>query len=396
MRPITLGHLEISQNGRKYVNDVLDSNRLSYGKYTREFERRFAEMHNCKHGIFMASGTCALQVALAALKEKYDYKDGDEILLPSTTFIATSNVILQNGLTPVFVDVDSRTFNINFRKIEDKITSRTRAILPVHLFGLGADMTEIMDIAERRCLQVLEDSCETVGSEIDGKSVGSFGDLACFSTYVNHLIVGGVGGLVTTNDDNLAELCRSLMAHGRNGAYTDIDSDDGLSGSGLQNIIQRRFKFDRIGYSYRATEMEAAIALSELERFSQNNAKRQQNAKLLIELLAPFQQDHQLQLPIVPYGQTHAWMMFPVICQEGVNREKLLLYLENHGVETRYMFPLLDSPVYQKLFPRLLEQYPVSRRLSRDGFMLGIHQGLSEEDIHYIAELMHAYFLGYK
>ena len=389
MRKITLGTLNISQRGKKYVNDCLDNNRLSKGKYTEKFEREFARMHGCKHGIFMNSGTSALQVALTALKEVNGYQWGDEVLVPATTFIATSNIVIQNNMVPVFVDVNPRTFNMDFSKIEDKITSRTRAIIPVHLFGLPAEMNEIMDIAQRRGLQVIEDSCEAVGSKIGDKVVGSWGDMACFSVYVNHLVVGGVGGLVTTNDDKLAELCRSLMAHGRDSIYSNIDADDGLSGSGLQNIIERRFKFDRVGYSYRATEIEAAIALSELERFEQNVAKRRRNAELLIQLLSSLPE---LQLPYTPWDSTHSYMMFPIICQGGVDREKLLMYLEEHEVETRWMFPLLESPVYRKLFPRLAEQYPVSKRLARDGFMIGIHQNLTIEDIEYVARTIEEYF----
>jgi len=389
MRKITLGTLNISKTGKKYVNDCLDNNRLSKGKYTEKFEREFARMHGCKHGVFMNSGTSALQVALSALRETYNYEDGDEVLVPATTFIATSNIVIQNNMVPVFVDVNPRTFNMDFSKIEDKITSRTRAIIPVHLFGLPAEMNEIMDIAQRRGLQVIEDSCEAVGSKIGDKVVGSWGDMACFSVYVNHLVVGGVGGLVITNDDKLAELCRSLMAHGRDSIYSNIDADDGLSGSGLQNIIERRFKFDRVGYSYRATELEAAIALSELERFEKNVAKRRRNAELLIQLLSPLPE---LQLPYTPWDSTHAYMMFPIICQGGVDREKLLMYLEEHEVETRWMFPLLESPVYRKLFPRLAEQYPVSKRLARDGFMIGIHQNLTIEDIEYVARTIEEYF----
>jgi len=248
-----------------------------------------------------------------------------------------------------------------------------------------------MEIAKNHKLQVIEDSCEAVGSSIRGRLVGSFGDAACFSTYVNHHVVGGVGGLVTTNDDKIAELCRSLMAHGRDSVYTNIDADDGLSGSALQNIIERRFKFDRIGYSYRATELEAAIALSELERFEQNEMRRQLNANLLISLLSPQQQ--YLRLPYTPEGFTHAYMMFPMTCKPGVDREKLLMFLEKSGVETRYMFPLLESPAYRKLFPGLIEQYPISQRLARDGFMIGIHQGLDADDIRYVASVIDRYLL---
>src|SRR6266478_887888 len=287
MRKITLGYLNISDDGKRYVNEALNNNRLSRGPFTEKFEREFAKIHGCKHALFCNSGTSALQIALAALKEVYNYKDGDEVLVPATTFIATSNIVLQNNLKPVFVDVDSETFNMNPKLIRDKITDRTRCIIPVHLFGLPAAMNFICQIAKEYGLQIIEDSCETVGASIDGTPVGCFGDLACFSTYINHLVVGGVGGLVTTNNSCLEEICRSLMAHGRDSIYTNIDADDGLLGAKLKNIVERRFRFERVGYSYRATELEAAIALSELERWENNITIRRQNAETLTELLTP-------------------------------------------------------------------------------------------------------------
>jgi len=390
LRHISLGTLDISDQGKAYVNDALDNNRLSYGKYTHQFEQQFADLHDCKHGIFLNSGTSALQVALDALKEVYNYADGDEILVPSTTFIATSNIVLQNNLKPVFVDVDPETYNIDVSQIARHITKRTRCIIPVHLFGLPADMSGVMIYARGYNLQVIEDACETVLASQYGRPVGSFGDLACFSTYVNHLVVGGVGGLITTRDARLAEISRSLMAHGRDSVYTNIDADNGLSGGGLQNIIERRFKFDRVGYSYRATELEAALALSELERIDENIKTRKRNADRLTLLLKKFKK--QLQLPFIPSGSTHSFMMYPVICRPGVDREKLLMFLEERGIETRYMFPLLESPVYRKLFPGLVDQYPVSKRLAKDGWMTGIHQGLTIEDIEYIARTIEEFF----
>jgi perosamine synthetase len=390
MKNITLGHLDVSVRGKEYVNDALNTNRLSYGKYTKKFEQQFADLHGCKHGVFMASGTCALQVALAALKEVHGYQDGDEVLVPATTFIATSNIVIQNGLKPVFVDVDPETYNIDPYQISYRLTGRTKAIIPVHLFGLPCDFKMLMSLAKIYRLQVLEDSCEAVGSTFNGKPVGSFGDLACFSTYVNHLVVGGVGGLVLTNDDQLAEISRSLMAHGRDSVYTNIDSDDGLSGAKLQNIIERRFRFERLGYSYRATEMEAAIALSELERYEENVAIRRRNAAQLIKLLEPLR-DY-IQLPVIPIGLTHSYMMFPIVCKPGVERDRLLLFLEEHQIETRYLFPLLSQPVYAKRYPCLAEKYPVAQHLAQSGFMIGIHQGLVEEDIIYVSDVIHEYF----
>lgn len=381
---ITLGHLSISEQGKRYVNDCIDSNRLSRGKYTVKFEQDFAELHGCKHGVFCNSGTSALQIALAVLKERYCYDDGDEVLVPAITFIATSNVVLQNNLTPVFVDVDPVTFNIDPDKIALKITNRTRAIIPVHLFGLPANMERVVSIAKYYGLQVIEDSCETMFAGINGKSVGSYGDMACFSTYVAHLIVGGVGGLVTTNSDKNAEMCRSFMAHGRDSIYTSIDDDDKIS----KDMIERRYKFDRVGYSYRCTEIEAAIALSELERWEENIATRRQNAWLLTETLKGLP----LQLPSIPEGYEHSYMMFPFVCHDGVDRDELLLYMEQKGIETRFMFPLLSQPIYRKLFGNLLEQYPVAKRLEKQGAFVGMHQGLTDEDMFFIADTIKEYF----
>ena len=383
---ITLGHLDISDKAKQYVNDCLDNNRLSKGKYTIEFENRFSELHECKHGIFMNSGTSALQVALAALKERYKYEEGAEVLVPAITFIATSNIVLQNGLKPVFVDVDPYTFNINPQEIEKHITYKTRAIIPVHLFGLPADMPAIVRIARDNHLDVIEDSCETMFAGIDGKSVGSFGDLACFSTYVAHLIVGGVGGLVITDDDSLAEMCRSLMAHGRDSIYTSIDDDDTIT----KDLIERRYKFDRVGYSYRATEIEAAIALSELERWQENISRRRYNASILDNKLSIF--SDYLQRQAIPLGYDHSYMMYPLVCKEGVDREDLLMYLEHRGIETRYLFPLLSQPVYQRLFPGLAEKYPVASRLEKNGFFVGMHQGFRDKEIEYIADTFGSYF----
>ena len=361
MPNIALGTLQISETGKRYVNECLNNNRLSKGKYTDRFENEFSKLHGCRHGVFCNSGTSALQIALATLKEVHGYSDGDEVLVPATTFIATSNVVLQNNMVPVFVDVDPFTFNMDPNKIEEKITSRTRVIIPVHLFGLPANMEEIMVIAGKNELRVIEDSCETMFAGVHGQSVGSFGHMACFSTYVAHLIVGGVGGLVTTNSDEYATLCRSLMAHGRDSIYTSIDDDDKIS----KDLIERRYKFDRIGYSYRCTEIEAAIALSELERYTENIAQRRANAARLTHLLKPFEMS--LQLPVVPEGYQHSFMMFPFVCRESVDRDSLLLYMEQKGIETRFMFPLLSQPVYQKLFPGLAKQYPVARRLEKQG-----------------------------
>lgn len=389
-RKITLGHLDISATGKRYVNDALDNNRLSYGQYTERFEKEFAAVHGCDHGVFCNSGTSALQIALASLKETYKCRSGEEVIVPATTFIATSNVVLQNGMWPVFVDVDPKTFNLDPTKLEAAISPRTRAILPVHLFGLPANMPAIMDIADAYKLNVIEDSCETMFASVHGKSVGSWGDLACFSTYVAHLIVGGVGGLVTTNDEKFADMCRSYMQHGRNAAYTNIDQDDSDEAAVLRDMIPRRYKFERVGYSYRATELEAAIALSEFEQWERNVKTRRQNAEYLTVRLADLASA--IQTPVIPAGYEHSFMMYPMVLSTLVDREDFLLHLEMNGIETRYLFPLLSQPIYSKLFNGEASKFPVASHLAEHGFFIGMHQGLTPVDMDYIAEVIHTYF----
>jgi dTDP-4-amino-4,6-dideoxygalactose transaminase len=179
------------------------------------------------------------------------------------------------------------------------------------------------------------------------------------------------------------------MAHGRNSAYLNID-DDNNQGSGIRNIMERRYSFERVGYSYRATELEAAIALSELEFWNKNINIRRRNAAKLTELLSPLQDV--LQLPSIPQNKTHSFMMYPIVIKNDIERDDLLLFLEKHLIETRYLLPLLSQPVYRRLFPGRDNENPVSKRLSSRGFFIGMHQGLSESDIKYVADVFKEYF----
>ena len=201
---IGVGGLELTKYEKDLVNQVLDSNRLTYGPMSKKFEKEFARMHDVKHALFMNSGTSALHIALAALKDRNGWKDGDEVIVPSVTFVASSNIILHNKMNPVFVDVESSTFNIDPYLIEQKITSKTRAIVVVHLLGLPANMKPILEIAKKYNLEIIEDSAECMFAKYDGKSVGSIGTIGCFSTYVAHFLVTGVGGLATTNNPDIA------------------------------------------------------------------------------------------------------------------------------------------------------------------------------------------------
>jgi perosamine synthetase len=390
-RQLGVGDASIGAREIEYVLDTLRKGRLSYGHYTASFEREFARGHARKFAVFCNSGTSALQVAVQALKETYGWADGDEVLVPALTFIASSNVVLHNRLRPVFVDIEPEYFGVDPEQIERRITPRTRAIMPVHMFGQAADMEPVAAIAREHNLRIIEDSCEAMFVRYRGRPVGSWGEAACFSTYVAHLIVTGVGGLALTDDGDLAITLRSLINHGRDGIYLAPDADAVDDPRKLWEIVDRRFAFVHLGHSYRATEMEAALGLAQLQRKDEIIGAHQRNAAHLTDGLRPFAEH--LQLPAVRPQSEHAFMMYPLVIRDPkVSRDDLVRHLEERRIETRYLMPLLSQPVYRRLFGDLEAQYPVARRITRQGFYIGCHQGLTQADLDYVLETFAQFF----
>ncbi len=391
-RKISFSTVKISALAKKYIGEVIKNNRISYGPFLSRFEREFANLHDRKFGITSSSGTASLQVALATLKELHRWKDGDEVLVPAVTFIATSNIVLQNGLRPVFVDVDSKTYNMDPTKIEEKISSKTRCIIPVHLFGLSADMEPIMKIAKRKKLKVIEDACETVVVKYKNKPVGSGGDIACFSTYAAHIVVTGVGGIALTDNNDYALVMKSMVNHGRDSIYLNIDDDDNLKAdAAVFKMANRRFSFLRMGYSHRLTEFEGALGLAELSGVHERIKKLQKNSGYMIDGLAPYSSF--LQFPSWPKHSEHAFMMFPLVIKDTrVSRDDLITFLEKNGIETRYMMPLLNQPFYVKMFGNLENKYPVARWINKNGFCIGCHQDLTRKDLDYVMDVFGNFF----
>ena len=363
---------------------VLRSGRISPGPVTATFERRFAELHNVSHAAMCNSGTGALQLSLQALKERYRWQDGAEVIVPAMTFVATVNIVLYNNLRPVLVDIDPNTFNMDPAACEAAVTGRTVAMIPVHLFGQPADMTSLMAVAGQHGLKVIEDSCETAGVRHRGRMVGSFGDFSCFSTYMAHLITTGVGGLALTDDDENIIRFRSLMNHGRNPRYLRIDDDQGLSDSELLEVVFSRYEFVSLGQSYRATEMEAALGVGQLDRLETSLARRREIAARLTEAL-----NHaDLQLPEPAEGNEHAFMMYPILCRRAGLRDRLVVALEREGVETRFLLPILGQQCYDGVLDHRAGQFPVAEDATENGFYIGCHPGMTDEDVTYIAEIV--------
>ena len=362
---ITLADWRPTRYQKDLVNKVLSRKRLTYGDMTRKFEEKFARIHGWNYALFTSSGTDALKIALGALKQKYGWKDGDEVIIPAVTFIATLNVVLMNNLTPVLVEVQKHSVNLDPELIIEAITKKTVAIMPVHLLGQAASMPAIMKIAAANNLKVVEDSCETMF--IDTKIKGQ---VACYSTYIAHVLVTGVGGFITTNDKKLATTMRSMMFHGRDESYLSMDD---------KTTHKLHYWFPRFGYSDRLTELEGALGLGELRDWQKMILKRQKNAKYLMDNL------NFASIPVQDVNN-HAFMFFPLFVND---RDRLAEYLDENGVQVRFMFPLTTQLTVKKY---LKNEYPVAQWVNQNGLLLPCHQYLRKQDLDKIISVIRSFY----
>lgn len=389
-RRVSVGNFKATDKIKACVNNVLNSGVISYGQYSQAFETDFAALHGNKYGILSNSGTSSLQIALQAMKEIHGWEYG-QVIVPATTFVATPNIVNHNGLVPVFVDVDPHTYNIDPAKIAEAITEDTRAIIPVYLLGQPANMTAILDLLNslnRRDIKIIADSCECMFAKHNGLNLGSLADISCFSTYVAHLIVTGVGGIATTNNPEYAAKMRSLVNHGLQIDFLNPDAN-----FAPRPMPGRRFRFDSMGHSYRITEMEAAIGYAQLDEYERENMLhiRRRNANHLEAGIRRLNRDHGN--PFSPYvveeGNTSAYMMYPIVLSikdaAYMDKEPWMAFLNEHGVETRDLLPILGQPIYSWLDP---DRYPVSNWLVTSGFYVGCHQYLDPEDIDYVLQTL--------
>lgn len=380
---ISFAYSEKNAKDAQRISQVYQSGQFSPGPMCRAFEEKFKTYHHRKHAFFVNSGTDALRMGLLAMKEKYQWPDGAGVIVPAVTFVASVNVIIQAGLTPVFVDV-GQGYNMNpwnvRRFFECSDMSHVKAIMVVHLFGQIANMVEIMKIAKERKLRVIEDSCESIGSEQNGRKCGTFGDVACFSTYQCHIIATGVGGMAITDDNQLHELMRSYANHGRDVVYLPGFRKPPIS----RSLLTKRFRFVRNGYSSRPSEFEAALGIGQMERLEENLHKRREVASSLIKALDVY---FELSLPVPEYGNTHSYMMFPILIKERpygrkVTKKKLVWHLEQCGIETRDMMPITNQPVFKEIASHL--DFNGANLINKNGFYIPCHQGITKKDICHI------------
>lgn len=355
----------ISELEKKYVNEALDNNWLSStAPPVANFEAKFSEKFGYKHSVAVNSGGSALFLALHAL----GITEGDEVIVPTFTMVATAGAVTQCGAKPVFVDTKFGEFNMDPAKIREKITRRTKAIIPVHIYGHVCDMDPIMEIARDYGLKVVEDCAEAHGAKYKGKYVGSFGDAACFSFYANKLMTTGEGGMIVCNSDELAERLRHLRAY---------DFDD-----------TRHFWHKHIAWNFRMSSLEAAFGLAQLERLEELIEKRRKNAAYYSERLKNV---YDIQTYPELENEECVFWMYPILCrfQRVGERDDLMKFLAENGIETRtFFFPMHWQPIYMDD----KEKYPHADVLGNHGLYLPSSSDISDEDKNYVIEKIKEYY----
>lgn len=337
------------------VLSVLESGHLAQGSRVAEFEQEFAAYIGVKHAVAVSSGTAALHAALLA----HNIGPGDEVITSPFTFIASANAILFTGAKPVFADIDPATYNLDPAQVATKITPRTRALLPVHLYGQPCDMDALMDLARIHHLVVIEDACQAHGAAFRGRSVGSFGT-GCFSFYPTKNMTTAEGGAVTTNDDEIADQARLIRSHGS----------------------RERYRHEILGYNYRMTDLQAAIGLAQLRKLEAWNSIRIENARYLTEHLPG---------EVVPYvapERRHVFHQYTIRVRG--DRDGACAKLSAAGIETaiHYPLPVHCQPLYAQLGYR--DEIVESERASRQVLSLPVHPGLARSDLDQIAKAVNA------
>jgi perosamine synthetase len=350
---------------KEYLTECIESGWISSnGRFIKLFEEQFAHFCGTQYALSCANGTVALHLALLA----FDIQPGDEIIVPSLTYVASANAVAYCRATPVLVDSEPETGNLNTSLIEGKITNKTKGIIVVHLYGHPVDMDAVNAIAGKYGLFVIEDAAEAHGATYKEKRIGTLSDIATFSFYGNKIITTGEGGMVVTSDQTLAEKIRLLKGQGMD--------------------AKKRYWFSVIGYNYRMTNMQAAIGLAQLENISWHLEKRQKIARLYSQYL-----EHLKEFVILPVEKSwahHTFWMYSIILKDHLDgyRDQMMTFLLEQGIETRpFFYPMHQLPMYEDSSTL----YPVAETLSRQGINLPTHGLLQEADIAYIAQSIEKY-----
>jgi CDP-6-deoxy-D-xylo-4-hexulose-3-dehydrase len=392
-RRIQVGDFRIGEEEKTAIEEVLNSGKITENKKVHEFEREFANFVGTKYCVAVNSGTSALISGLTALKyhKKRGIKSGANVITTPLTYIATSNAIVLSGFDPVYVDVDPVTFGITPENIEEHLERTDNldgysAILPVHLMGYACDMDKINRIARDYGLQVFEDSAQALGTTYKGKKTGTLSLLSDYSFYIAHNVQAGEMGAVVTDDLELWKLVKKIKANGRMCDCPICVRSEGRCPKIFKSDIDAdpRFTHELIGYNFKTMEFQAALTLIQLKKVDFIIKKRRENVKYLNEGLEEFSDI--LQLPV--YSDNVSYLAYPMIIKKSnmISRRKLREKLEKIGIETRPLFGCI--PTQQPAYAHLKESYkgklPNAERIGLNGFYIGCHQYLTEDDLDYV------------
>lgn len=353
----------LNGNEKKYLIECIDSGWISSeGPFVKKFEEMFSRYIGVEHGIALCNGTAALEVALAAI----DLQPGEEVIMPTFTIISCALAVLRRGGIPVLVDIEPDTWCMNVDHVKGKITSKTKAIMPVHMYGHPVDMDPLMELAEEHKIYVVEDAAEAHGAEYKGRKCGSIGHISCFSYYANKIITTGEGGMIVTDDDKLADRAR---------LHRNLCFKEG-----------RRFYHEELGGNYRMTNLQAAVGAAQMERIEEFIKIKRRNGASYNKLLCSADL---LQIPTEKEWAKNVYWMYGIVLHEstGLNAEVLANKLKEKGIGTRPFFHgMHEQPVFQKMGLFKDEDYPDAERISKQGLYLPSGLTLTEEQISIAAE----------
>lgn len=359
---VEMASADLNESDFQAVMEVLRTGRLALGPKVVEFEQRMAEYAGVKHALAVNSGTSGLHLIVRAM----GLGPGDEVLVPSFTFAASVNAVLYEGATPIFVDIEPETLNLDPADVERKITPRTKAIMAVDVFGHPANWEALNAISKRHNIPVIDDCCEALGAKYQGRMIGQFGIAGCFAFYPNKQMTTGEGGIIVTNDDEIARLCRSMRNQGR-----------GEMGAWLEH--------ERLGYNYRLDEMSAALGVSQLARIEDFIAKREQVAQMYN---ARLQGLSWVRPPVVKDDVRMSWFVYVPMLAEGLDRDPVMREMEAMGVPARgYFSPVHLQPYIRRMLGTGPGSLPVTEAIAQRTIALPFHNHLKEAEIDHVVEV---------
>ncbi len=358
--PLLLG------NEKKYLAECIDSGWISSeGPFVKKFEKQFAKTVNRKHGISVCNGSVALEVAIAAL----GIGPGDEVIMPTFTIVSCASAIVRSGAIPVLIDVEKDTWNMNVEQIEAKVTKRTKAIMVVHIYGLPVKMNPILQLAEKYNLFIIEDAAEVIGQTYHNKPCGSFGEISIFSFYPNKHITTGEGGMVVTNNTNLAEKCKSF----RNLCFQP----------------QKRFLHEELGWNFRLSNIQAAIGVAQLEQLSKNIIRKRE---IGLRYLNNLKNLSSIQLPQLKtdYAENLFWVFGIVLLNDKYSDAiSVMDILKTKRIGTRpFFWPIHEQPVFHKMGLFQSDSHPNAENIARNGFYIPSGLAITDEQIDIVSEIL--------